>query len=101
MAKFQPAFGVMKSMNFENIGTAYLGGFMKERSKMNNTLRQLAMGAGGTGSSAAQRAQLTKQKMNYDLLSDQVKQQRRTIRQIDDDIRAADKGELSTKKSTS
>ena len=63
MAKFQPAFSVMKSMNFENIGTAYLSGFMKERSKMNQTLRNLAMGAGGSG--ASQRAQLSKERARY------------------------------------
>ena len=64
MAKFQPAFSVMKSMSFENIGTAYLSGFMSERSKMNRNLRNLAMGAGG-GTGAQQRARLSRERAKY------------------------------------
>ena len=68
MAKFQPAFGVMKSMNFENIGTAYLSGFMKERSKMNQTLRKLALGSAGIGTTgaASRRGNQTRQNMLLD-----------------------------------
>jgi len=96
MAKFQPAFGVMKSMGFENIGTAYLSGFMSERSKMNRNLRQLALSAGsGTGSA---RATQTRQNMKYDALLKEKRALQRELADLNKTKRELQAGEQDREK---